>query len=368
MSRKLFVHPAVVMPLFTRSMGSESRFFPAERTSMLRNKLFTDRTALVTGGGSGLGKSIAKILAILGANVFIISRREEVLKSACEEIKDQIGTKNMDYAVADVRDTEAVRRALDACRAKFGVPDLIVNNAAANFISPTERLSSNAFGTIVDIVLKGTANVTLQTGKDLIAAGKHTLSMPICAFKSPVTNTMTELLARRNGAFDGVQATVSWSVSRHAGTFLAISAVYTQTGSAYVVPSAAAKAGVEAMVKSLAVEWSRYGLRFNAIAPGPIYTKGAFSRLDPTGEFVKRLPSRIPAQRLGTPEELANLAAYLLSDYSSWLNGQDRDLRVINFDGGETVALAGEFNSLLCHLSDKDWDAIEQLIRKNKQS
>ncbi|TGZ63239.1 hypothetical protein CRM22_007028 [Opisthorchis felineus] len=320
MSRKLFVHPAVTMPLFTRSMGSESGFFPAERTSMLRNKLFTDRTAVVTGGGSGLGKSIAKTLAILGANVFIFSRREEVLKSACEEIKDQIGIKNMDYAVADVRDTDAVRRALDACRAKFGVPDLIVNNAAANFISPTERLSSNAFGTIVDIVLKGTANVTLQTGKDLIAAGKP-------------------------------------------GTFLAITAVYTQTGSAYVVPSAAAKAGVEAMVKSLAVEWSRYGLRFNAIAPGPIYTKGAFSRLDPTGEFIKQLPSRIPAQRLGTPEELANLAAYLLSDYSSWLNGQ-----VINFDGGETVALAGEFNGLLRNLSDKDWDTIEQLIRKNKQS
>ncbi|KAG5454722.1 2,4-dienoyl-CoA reductase, mitochondrial [Clonorchis sinensis] len=320
MSRKLFVHPAVTIRLFTRSMGSESRFFPAERTSMLRNKLFTDRTAVVTGGGSGLGKSIAKMLAILGANVFIVSRREEVLKSACEEIRDQIGTKNMDYAVADVRDTDAVRRALDACRAKFGVPDLIVNNAAANFISPTERLSSNAFGTIVDIVLKGTANVTLQTGKDLIAAGKP-------------------------------------------GTFLAITAVYTQTGSAYVVPSAAAKAGVEAMVKSLAVEWSRYGLRFNAIAPGPIYTKGAFSRLDPTGEFIKQLPSRIPAQRLGTPEELANLAAYLLSDYSSWLNGQ-----VINFDGGETVALAGEFNALLRDLSDKDWDTIEQMIRKNKQS
>jgi 2,4-dienoyl-CoA reductase len=199
------------------------------------------------------------------------------------------------------------------------LPDIIVNNAAGNFISPTERLSSNAFRTIIDIVLNGTANVTLEFGKRLIKANQS-------------------------------------------ANFLAITTTYTQYGSGFVVPSATAKAGVEAMTRSLASEWGRYGMRFNAIAPGPIETKGAFSRLDPSGQFMSRMMEQVPAGRMGEVEELANLATYLVSDYSSWLTGE-----IIAFDGGHLPYIAGMFNELTKVTPDQ-WDQLESMIRKVKGS
>nr|KAF6326220.1 2,4-dienoyl-CoA reductase 1 [Pipistrellus kuhlii] len=219
----------------------------------------------------------------------------------------------------DVRDPDMVRSAVSELISVAGLPDVVINNAAGNFISPTERLSPNAWRTITDIVLNGTAFVTLEVGKQLIKA--------------------------QRGA-----------------AFLAITTIYAESGSGFVVPSASAKAGVEALNKSLAAEWGRYGMRFNVIQPGPIKTKGAFSRLDPTGVFEKEMVDRIPCGRLGTVEELANLAAFLCSDYASWINGA-----VIRFDGGEEVFISGEFNSLK-KVTKEQWDTMEEMIRKTKGS
>ncbi|RNA10888.1 2-4-dienoyl- mitochondrial [Brachionus plicatilis] len=194
---------------------------------------------------------------------------------------------------------------------------MVINNAAGNFISPTERLSPNAVKTIIDIVLLGTLNTTLAVGKRLIKADQ--------------------------GA-----------------SFLNIITTYAETGSGYVVPSASAKAGVVAMTRSLAVEWSKYGMRFNGISPGPIYTKGAFSRLDPTGSFVEHAKNRIPIGRLGETAELSNLASYLLSDYSNWLTGQ-----IIDLDGGELTYSSGEFNYLYS-IQKEQWDMMEKMIRQTK--
>uniref|UniRef100_A0A674GZN4 2,4-dienoyl-CoA reductase 1 n=1 Tax=Taeniopygia guttata TaxID=59729 RepID=A0A674GZN4_TAEGU len=219
----------------------------------------------------------------------------------------------------DVRDPVSVKNAVAETIQVAGHPDVVINNAAGNFISPSERLSANAWRTITDIVLNGTAFVTLEIGKELIKAQK--------------------------GA-----------------AFLAITTIYAESGSGFVLPSASAKAGVEAMSKSLAAEWGRYGMRFNVIQPGPIKTKGAFSRLDPTGAFEKKIIERIPCGRLGTIEEISNLAAYFCSDYASWVNGA-----VIRMDGGEYVSMAGEFNDLK-RVTKEQWDMMEAMIRKTKGS
>ncbi|XP_065280099.1 2,4-dienoyl-CoA reductase [(3E)-enoyl-CoA-producing], mitochondrial-like isoform X3 [Dermacentor albipictus] len=219
---------------------------------------------------------------------------------------------------ADVRDPSAVAAAVDRCLDKLGLPDIVINNAAGNFISPTEMLSTNAWKTIVDIVLNGTAIVTLDVGKRLIEAGK--------------------------GA-----------------NFLAISATYTKHGSGYVAPSAAAKSGVEALMMSLAAEWAKYGMRFNCIEPGPVYTKGAFSRLDPDGRFSKEAVKGA-IERQGEIPEVVNLAAYLVSDYSSWLTGE-----VIRMDGGHLNYNASVFNRL-SNVPKDQWKAIEAAIRSAKGS
>lgn len=202
---------------------------------MLPNGSFDGKIAIVTGGGTGLGKSMATVLSALGAQVVITSRKLDVLQNTAEEISSK--TKKEVLPIdADVRDPLSVRDAIDQCIDTFGLPNIIINNAAGNFIAPTERLSPNAFHNVINIVLMGTANVTLEVGKRLIAA--------------------------KQGA-----------------NFLAISTPYAQEGSGFVVPSACAKAGVEVLSKSLASEWSRYGMRFNVIQPGPIYTKGMNLRL-----------------------------------------------------------------------------------------
>uniref|UniRef100_A0A1I8H1K8 2,4-dienoyl-CoA reductase, mitochondrial n=1 Tax=Macrostomum lignano TaxID=282301 RepID=A0A1I8H1K8_9PLAT len=268
------------------------------------------RVALVTGGGTGLGKGLATALSRLGASVAISGRKPGPLDSAAKEINQATG-KPVAALPCDVRDANAVEAALDNCEKQLGgPPSLVVNNAAGNFVSPTERLSANAFRTVVDIVLLGTANVTMATAKRLIKA-------------------------------------------QQGGSFLSVTTVYAETGS----PLAK-----EAMTKSLAAEWGRYGLRFNCIAPGPIQTKGAFSRLDPTGEFIAHAVKRIPAGRLGEIEEFSNLGVYLLSDYASWINGS-----VIRFDGGEICSVSGEFSPLL-RITGEQWDAMEKMIRSVKGS
>ncbi|XP_065064162.1 2,4-dienoyl-CoA reductase [(3E)-enoyl-CoA-producing], mitochondrial-like [Rhopilema esculentum] len=290
--------------------------FNARNDIMLPKGTFEGKVAFVTGGGTGLGQGMVKTLSALGAKVGIMSRRYDVLKKTADEISGETG--NQVFAVqGDVRDPESVKAALDAVEAELGLPNIVINNAAGNFISPFERLSPNAFKTVIDIVLNGTANVTLDVGKRLIKA--------------------------KQGA-----------------NFLSISAIYATSGSGFVVPSAAAKAGVEAITKSLAVEWARYGMRFNAIAPGPIKTEGAFSRLDPTGAFEEHMLDRNPTKRIGTREELANLVAYMVSDYSSWMNGE-----VVVLDGGEFRALAGEMNAAL-QVTDEQWDMMEKMAKKKK--
>lgn len=279
---------------------------------------FKDKVAFVTGGATGLGYGMATALSQLGADVVIASRSEDRLKKSAEEISTKTGRKVLPVRM-DVRKVDDVAAAVDRSVAEFGLPDLVVNNAAGNFISPTERLSPNAFATIIGIVLQGTVNVTLDLGKRLIKEKK--------------------------GA-----------------TFLGITADYATSGSGFVVPSACSKAGVEALSKSLAVEWARYGMRFNCISPGPIETKGAFSRLDPTGQFMNEFVKRIPTGRGGEVNELVNLALYLLSDYSSWVNGQ-----VIRLNGGEYPNAAGMFNGLL-QVTQEQWDALEAMIRNVKGS
>ena len=236
-----------------------------------------------------------------------------VLQKSAEEISSLSGKKVVPIQL-DVRDPVSVKNAVDTCESEFGLPNIIINNAAGNFISPTERLSPNAWKTITDIVLNGSANVTLDIGKRLISQGK--------------------------GA-----------------TFLAITTPYTIHGSGFVCPSSSAKAGVEAMSKSLAAEWGRYGMRFNCLSPGPFETEGAFSRLDPTGQFKGELVNQIPVGRLGDVEEVANLALYMTSDFSSWLSGS-----VIHLDGGKLPFMAGDFNQLV-KIDGEQWDFMEQMIR-----
>eukprot|EP01130_Rhizamoeba_saxonica_P010521 TRINITY_DN4312_c0_g1_i1.p1 TRINITY_DN4312_c0_g1~~TRINITY_DN4312_c0_g1_i1.p1 ORF type:complete len:326 (-),score=67.22 TRINITY_DN4312_c0_g1_i1:52-1029(-) len=293
---------------------------PIVSNDMLPQNCFKGKVALVTGGGTGLGKTMATKLSSLGANVLIGSRRKDVIEQSAAEISKSTGGEVIGLSL-DVRDVDNIKAVIDHVEEKWGLPDIVINNAAGNFVSPTERLSPNAIKTIVDIVLLGSTNVTLEIGK--------------------------RALSREGG---------------HPTNFLSISTTYASSGSAFVVPSAIAKAGVEALIKSLASEWGRHGMRFNAIAPGPIATDGAFSRLDPTGKFEKSMIERNPSGRLGTPEELANLACYLVSDYSSWMTGQ-----VINFDGGEQNMMSGQFNSLMS-VKKEEWDQMEALIRKTKGS
>jgi len=287
--------------------------------SMLKEDALKDKVILITGGGTGLGKAMGKYFSELCAKLIITSRKIDVLNKTAEEISYQ--TKNEVFPFAcDVSDYKQVEDLLKASIGKFGRVDGLVNNAAGNFISPTERLSNKAFDIIINIVLKGTYNCTL-------AFGKH------------------------------------WIEKKQKATVLNIVTTYSWTGSGFVVPSAAAKAGVLAITRSLAVEWAKYGIRFNAIAPGLFPTKGAWERLMP-GDLQKKfdLKKKVPLQRVGEHQELANLAAYLISDYSSFVNGE-----VITIDGGEWLNGAGQFNVLQA-IPNEQWDMIEKMIRSVKGS
>ncbi|MFZ1808743.1 MAG: SDR family oxidoreductase [Cyclobacteriaceae bacterium] len=278
---------------------------------MLKDGVLKGKTIIVTGGGTGLGKSMGKYMLELGANLVITSRKEDVLQSTSEELMKSTGGKVLPVT-CDVRKYEEIQNVITQTEKEFGQIHGVLNNAAGNFISPTERLSHRAFDIIVDIVLKGTYYFTLAAGKN-------------------------------------------WISKKQPGTFLNIVTTYAWTGSGYVVPSACSKAGVLALTRSLAVEWAKYNIRSNAIAPGPFPTEGAWSRLLP-GDLVKKFDpaERIPLKRVGAHNELANLAAYLMSDFSAYINGE-----VVTIDGGEWLRNGGEFSHLE-HIPETMWDQIEK--------
>ena len=283
---------------------------------MFKNDLLKNKTIIITGGGTGLGKSMATRFGELGANLVLTSRRQEVLDEAARDINDKTGTEILTVST-DIRHSDQVTEMVKKTMDKFGKIDCLLNNAAGNFISPTENLSENAFRTIIDIVLVGTFNCTQAAGKAMRDSG--------------------------------------------GGVILNIVTTYAFTGSGYVVPSACAKSGVLAMTRSLAVEWAKYGIRTNAIAPGPFPTKGAWKRLVPPGlNIEKKMMERVPLKRFGEHDELANLASYLMADESGYMNGE-----VITMDGGEWLKGAGQFNALE-KMPNLAWKAMALARRKKK--
>jgi NAD(P)-dependent dehydrogenase (short-subunit alcohol dehydrogenase family) len=283
---------------------------------MLKEGSMKGKTILITGGGTGLGRSMSSYFLKLGANVIICSRKKDVIEKAAEELANETGGQVLGLS-CDVRNYDEVERVLHLSIERFGEVNGLVNNAAGNFISPTERLSHRAFDSVVDIVLKGSYNCSLALGK-------------------------------------------YWIKNNIKANVLSIVTTYAWVGSAYVVPSACAKAGVLAMTRSLAVEWGKYGIRFNAIAPGPFPTPGAWDRLFPK-EFLDQfdINTKIPVGRVGEHQELANLAAYLMSDYSAYINGD-----VITIDGGEWMKNGGEFTWVGDMISPEMWDQVENMIKQ----
>ena len=288
-------------------------------TGMLRDDALKGKTIIITGGGTGLGKAMGTYFLQLGANLVITSRKLDVLQKTAAAMEAATGGKVLAVS-CDVRDYAQVEAMLKQSIEKFGRVDALLNNAAGNFISPTERLSANAFSSIIDIVLKGSVNCSLALGK-------------------------------------------YWIAEKIPGNILNIITTYAFTGSAYVVPSACAKGGVLAMTRSLAVEWGRHQIRTNAIAPGPFPTKGAWERLLP-GDMAAKFDfkNRVPLKRVGEHQELANLAAFLVSDFSGYINGE-----VITIDGGEWLQGAGQFNPMEM-VTDQMWDMIEQSTRSADKS
>ena len=288
------------------------------KKGMLHKDTFYGKVILITGGGSGLGKSIGEYLLELGASIIITSRKMDVLEKTAKEFNEKYPDKTFPIA-GDVRNIEDVENVINLGYKHFGTINCLLNNAAGNFISPTERLSSKGFDVIIDIVLKGTCNFTLTLGK-------------------------------------------RWIKEKKPGTILNITTTYSNTGSGYVVPSAAAKGGVTALTKSIGSEWAKYNIRCNAIAPGPFPTKGAWDRLVPPGfsKFID-VKKRVPLKRFGEHQELANLSAYLLSDYSAYMTSE-----VITLDGGEWIYNAGQFN-FLDKIPSAMWTIIEKTIRKKNK-
>lgn len=282
---------------------------------MLKPGSLKDKTFIITGGGTGLGRSIGTYLLKLGANLVITSRKQPILDKTAAELTKETGGQVLAVG-GDVRHYEDIENVIVRTEERFGPIHGVLNNAAGNFISPTERLSPNAFDTVVDIVLKGSYYFSLAAGKN-------------------------------------------WIAKKQPGVFLNIVTTYAWTGSGYVVPSACGKAGVLALTRSLAVEWAKYRIRSNAIAPGPFPTQGAWSRLLPGDLADKFNPaSRVPLKRVGDHQEIANLAAYLLSDYAGFVNGE-----VVTIDGGEWLRNGGEFSHLE-NIPEEMWDRMDKMRGK----
>jgi NAD(P)-dependent dehydrogenase (short-subunit alcohol dehydrogenase family) len=282
---------------------------------LFQKNLLASKRIFLTGGGSGLGRSMALHFSTLGARVFIIGRRPEPLKSVCDEINQAGGTAA--YASCDVRDYAAVEVAAHSAEKEIGEINTVINNAAGNFMARTEKLTPNAFNAVVGIVLNGSFHCTQIFGK-------------------------------------------RWIEKKQPGHVLSIVTTYAAAncGSGFVVPSACAKAGVLALTRSLAVEWGKHQIRLNAIAPGPFPTAGAWSRLMPSSEMEEHRRNANPLKRFGRHEELTNLAAFLISDLSPYINGE-----CVVIDGGQWLRGAGEFNDLAT-LPDAAWEDMESARQK----
>ncbi len=282
---------------------------------MFQKDLLKDKVILITGGGTGLGKSMAIGFARLGASIALCARRRDVLEKAAGEIKGAGGDVLVD--TCDIRKPDEVEKVFDNLYSKFGRLDGLVNNAAGNFICPTEYLSPNGFDAVVRIVLHGTFHCTQAAAK-------------------------------------------RWIGEQKGGRVLNMCTTYAWTGSAFVVPSVCAKAGVLAMTRSLAVEWGKYKIRVNAIAPGPFKTEQAWANLMPEG-FDEKMAAKNPVGRTGEHAELVNLASFLMSDGAEYINGE-----CVTIDGGEWLQGAGEFNGLL-ELTPEDWMAIKMKAESSRK-
>jgi NAD(P)-dependent dehydrogenase (short-subunit alcohol dehydrogenase family) len=276
---------------------------------MFTSDLLQGKRILITGGGTGIGRAMAERFLQLGAAVSICGRRRDVVEKTASELSASAGG-NIDGFACDVRYPEDVEALIEQLWAK-GPLDVLVNNAAGNFLARTEDLSSHAFDAVINIVLKGTINMTMACGRRWLASGRK-------------------------------------------GVVLSIATTYADTGSAYVVPSAVAKAGVVALMRSLAVEWGGRGVRFVAIAPGAIRTEGAFSRLLPVPELEKKVLDHNPLHRFGTLDEISNLASFLISDQAGYINGD-----MVYMDGGEMLAGASAFSLIGRQIPDAAWQMMK---------
>jgi NAD(P)-dependent dehydrogenase (short-subunit alcohol dehydrogenase family) len=285
--------------------------------NLFRSDLLEDNRILVTGGGTGLGKAMAERFLALGAEVFICGRRKGVCEATAEELVSRRGGKVHAYGV-DIRDFQAVDSMVEAIFAGGPLTGL-VNNAAGNFISRTEDLTPGGFNAIANIVMHGSFYVTHAVGK-------------------------------------------RWIAAKAAGSVVSIVVTWVRNGGPFVVPSAMSKAAVSVMTQSLATEWGRYGIRLNAIAPGEIPTEGMSKRLSPGGEPGERTAKINPMGRVGTLEELQNLAVFLMSDACRWLNGE-----TITLDGGQALATGGNFYSALRGWSDEDWRNAREMIKEQNE-
>lgn len=288
---------------------------------MFKDNLLKNKRILVTGGGTGLGKEMATHFAKHGAEIFICGRRENVLLETANELQEKYGAK-VHFSTLDIRDSKDVDSYIQTIF-DSGPLDGLVNNAAGNFISPTKDLSPKGFDAIANIVFHGTFYVTHAVGK-------------------------------------------RWIEADHKGSIISILATWVWTGSPFVVPSAMSKSGINAMTKSLAVEWGPHNIRLNCIAPGPFPTEGAWSRLSPEtgnneGSLDQSSMSSNPMGRVGEMSELGNLATFLMSDGCDYLTGQ-----TIAIDGAAYLSAGGTFSSL-GKLKDEDWTNIRDTIKKSNE-
>jgi NAD(P)-dependent dehydrogenase (short-subunit alcohol dehydrogenase family) len=282
---------------------------------MFKDGILKGKRILVTGGGTGLGKEIASRYLSLGAEVWLAGRRGPVLEETAKELMGKHGGSVRTHSV-DIRDAAAVDAMVQHIWDESGPLTGLVNNAAGNFISPTKDLTPNGFNAIANIVFHGTFYVTQAVGK-------------------------------------------RWIEGKHKGSVISILVTWVHTGSPYVVPSAMSKAGLHVMTKSLAVEWGRFGIRLNAIAPGPFPTEGASKRLRPGSGGFEDTTQMNPMKRIGRMEELQNLATFLMADGCEWLTGE-----TIGLDGGGYLASgSGAYFAQLDKMSDADWDKVRAMIK-----